>query len=95
MTIPRAFLKWFALWAPVPWPHGFKTLPELDQESGGTRPVGFSDDVLNLRRLIESFVGPPVRISRAPHPHFGHLNEKEWLRLAYLHSDHHLRQFGV
>jgi hypothetical protein len=95
VSLPRPVLKWVALWAPLPWPHGFQTFPELDQESNGTRPVEFARDVAELRRLIESFVGPPARCSTLPHPHFGLLNEREWLRLGYLHSDHHLRQFGA
>ena len=28
------------------------------------------------------------------HPTFADMTEAEWLRLAYLHTDHHLRQFG-
>jgi hypothetical protein len=95
VPFPRPILKWVALWAPLPWPHGFQTFPELDQEGGGTRPAEFANDVAKLRRLIESFVGPPARYSTRPHPHFGQLNEREWLRLGYLHADHHLRQFGA
>ena len=26
--LKRTLLKWFALWVPLRWPHGFKTLPE-------------------------------------------------------------------
>jgi hypothetical protein len=29
------------------------------------------------------------------HPFFGKLNKKQWGRLAYLHLNHHLNQFGV
>jgi hypothetical protein len=29
------------------------------------------------------------------HPIFGRMSHREWLRWAYLHADHHLRQFGV
>jgi hypothetical protein len=29
------------------------------------------------------------------HPVFGPLNTLEWRRFVYLHTDHHLRQFGV
>jgi hypothetical protein len=29
------------------------------------------------------------------HPFLGKLSRAEWLRWAYLHMDHHLRQFGV
>ncbi len=30
----------------------------------------------------------------ATHPYFGNLTKWEWMRWAYLHADHHLRQFG-
>lgn len=29
------------------------------------------------------------------HPIFGKMSHREWLRWAYLHADHHLRQFGA
>ena len=29
--ISPGFLKWAALWIPIPWPKGFKAAPELDQ----------------------------------------------------------------
>jgi hypothetical protein len=57
---PRLLMKWVALWAPVPWPHGFKTMPEIDQQDGGTRPVEFASDMQELRNLIERFTQPPV-----------------------------------
>src|SRR5437879_12328238 len=34
VPVPRVLLKWFALWAPVQWPQGFKTAPEIDQQVG-------------------------------------------------------------
>ena len=30
-----------------------------------------------------------------PHPVFGPMTRGAWLRWGYLHTDHHLRQFGV
>ena len=95
MRLPRVLLKWTALWAPVPWPHGFQTMPEIDQDAGGTRPAEFAKDMNELRSLIGRFTEPRGRFSTQPHPHFGLLSEKEWLRLGYLHADHHLRQFGA
>jgi uncharacterized protein DUF1569 len=91
----RLLMKWVALWAPIPWPHGFKTMPEIDQQGGGTRPVEFASDMQELRNLIERFTQPPVRFCVEGHPDFGRLSEKEWMRLAYLHADHHLHQFGA
>jgi hypothetical protein len=95
VPLPRVLLKWFALWAPVQWPRGFKTAPEIDQQSGGTRPAEFTADINDLRALIERFTRQPADYVPKPHPHFGSLTEREWKRLAYLHADHHLRQFGV
>jgi hypothetical protein len=92
---PRLLLKWIALWAPVPWPHGFRTAPELDQQGGGTPPVEFAADKKELRGLIERFTHQSSDFAWKPHPHFDSMSEREWMRLAYLHSDHHLRQFGA
>jgi len=92
---PRLLMKWFALWAPIPWPHGFRTAPELDQQSGGTPPVEFAADKKELCELIERFTRRPADSPRRAHPHLGSMSEREWNRLAYLHADHHLRQFGA
>jgi|GEM_PF-2692887 len=48
----RVILKRLALWAPIPWPHGFKTRPEMDQEQGGTPPVEFASDLEEFRTLL-------------------------------------------
>jgi Protein of unknown function (DUF1569) len=93
--IPQALLKLAALWAPIPWPHGFQTVPELDQHADGTPPAVFDADVRELQALLDRFTRQPRDYHYQPHPHFGALSEKEWMRLAYLHSDHHLRQFGA
>src|SRR5579872_5748219 len=93
---PRALLKWGALWAPVPWPHGFPAPPELDQRGGGTAPGKFAEDLAEVRRLIDRVTGEPRDFEwAAAHPHFGPLTPREWMRLGYLHTDHHLRQFGA
>src|SRR5262245_37983521 len=41
---PNRLMKLAALWLPFPWPHGFKTRPEIDQEIGGTKPMQFDAD---------------------------------------------------
>jgi len=95
LPYPRIVLRCVALWIPFPWPHGFKTVPELDQEVGGTSPAEFASDVAELRTLIDRFTQEPRDYQWPSHPHFGRLSEREWLRLGYLHADHHLRQFGA
>lgn len=90
----RTFVRWIAIHSGLPWPHGVKTRPEVDQEIGGTRPVEFMQDRRELEALIEQFA---ARTSNdlQPHPMFGRLTTDEWRRWGWLHTDHHLRQFGV
>ena len=92
---PRSMLKWAALWAPIPWPRGFKTAPEMDQEAGGTQPIAFDSDLRELQSLMDRFTRQPRDFQWQSHPHFGRMSDREWMRLAYLHVDHHLRQFGA
>jgi hypothetical protein len=90
----RTLIKWIALHAPMQWPHGVKTLPEVDQEIGGTKPVEFMRDRRELEALIDRFAQRTCDTCQ-PHPMFGRLTTGEWQRWAYLHTDHHLRQFGA
>jgi len=90
----RTFVRWVALHSGLPWPHGVKTRPEVDQEIGGTRPVEFVQDRRQLEALIEQFAvrsGDDLQ----PHPMFGRLTTREWQHWGWRHTDHHLRQFGV
>ncbi|MBZ5679449.1 MAG: DUF1569 domain-containing protein [Acidobacteriia bacterium] len=95
VSYPRLLLRWVALWLPMPWPTGFKTVPELDQHGGGTPPAQFDADMRELRSLIERFTREPRDFAGITHPHFGKMSESAWMRLGYLHADHHLRQFGA
>ena len=90
----RTIVKWTALYLPLPWPPGILTSPEIDQEGGGTRPVDFAADLAQLEALME-IVTTQRSIDGQLHPVFGRMSEAAWLRWAYLHMDHHLRQFGA
>jgi hypothetical protein len=90
----RTIVKWTALYLPLPWPPGILTSPEIDQEGGGTRPVDFAADLAQLEALME-IVTTQQSFDRQLHPVFGRMSEAAWLRWAYLHMDHHLRQFGA
>jgi Protein of unknown function (DUF1569) len=93
--IPAPVLRWVAIWSLLPWPRGFQTPPELDQRIGGTRPAQFEADKRALCELIERLTRRPKDFAWQPHPHFGQMSERSWMRLAYLHPNHHLRQFGA
>jgi hypothetical protein len=88
-------VKWIALYAPLQWPHGLKTMPEVDQEIGGTKPAEFAADRRDLLQLFEKFTRQPRDFAWKPHPMFLEMSEKDWLRWGYQHMDHHLRQFGA
>ena len=91
----RTLIKWVALQVPLRWPEGYKTRPEMDQEIGGTKPVEFARDLLELEQLVARFTERERDFEWQAHPAFGKMSEREWLRWGYLHMDHHLRQFGA
>ncbi len=92
---PNKLLKFLALYVPIRWPHGVRTRPEMDQEIGGTRPVEFENDMQQLLRLFDRFTSQPPDYQWSSHPMFGTMSRSDTVRWAYLHMDHHLRQFGA
>ena len=94
-VLQRTLLKVVVLYVPLPWPSGVRTSPEVDQERGGTRPVDFAADVAQAEALLELVTAPSRDLDRQLHPVFGPMSDAAWLRLGYLHADHHLRQFGA
>jgi uncharacterized protein with PQ loop repeat len=91
--IPRAVTKWVSLYTPVPWPKGLPTNPELDQDVDGRRPGDFAGDAAALEATVERLTSRAGR-DWPPHPDFGAMSERDWLRWGWRHMDHHLRQFG-
>jgi hypothetical protein len=91
----RTVIKWIALYLPMRWPTGLPTTPEIDQELGGTKPLDFAADLGQLESLVELTVPGSTVVWQPRHPVFGPMSEAAWLRWAYLHADHHLRQFGA
>lgn len=77
----------------LPWPKGrVPTMPEYLS----TQPSSWDADVATLLDLLARFAHQaPTRDQFEAHPAFGELDNVEWAELAYLHTDHHLRQFGV
>jgi hypothetical protein len=77
------------------WPKGVPTRPEVEQGVGGACPIDFLSDRAGLVNTITRFCAPDPELGRHPHPIFGLMSKAEWMRWAYLHTDHHLRQFGL
>ncbi len=93
VPVPRGLVKWVALYAPLPWPRGIPTAPETDQRRLGTRPVEFAADLAEAVALLERVAG--AELERRAHTVFGTMTAADWQRWAWLHTDHHLRQFGA
>jgi hypothetical protein len=75
----------------VPFPRGAPSSPEL---LAGT-PGNFEADLERLAELLRRLGTGPKQGAGPSHPRFGPLSRREWGRLVYKHTDHHLRQFNV
>jgi hypothetical protein len=94
--LQQTLVKWTALYLPVRWPPDLPTRPEIDQQLGaGTRPGDFAADVAEVRTLMDRITTRQPGLQWPTHPIFGRMSGAAWLRWAYLHTDHHLRQFGA
>jgi uncharacterized protein DUF1569 len=93
--VKRTLIKWVALYAPLQWRPGILTRPEIDQQIAGTCPTDFGSDVAEVKTLLDTIADHDVRRRWPDHPVFGRMSSSQWLRWAYLHTDHHLRQFGA
>jgi hypothetical protein len=93
--LPKMMMRWIALYVPLRWRTGIQTTAELDQTAGGTPPGDFAADVAELASQLRRIATDPRCGFAAAHPVFGRMSRSAWHRWAYLHTDHHLRQFGV
>ena len=90
----RPLTKALGLLSPFPWPRGRPTNPFQNPRVDGTKPTDFARDraraVAGLHGIADATGGlEPV------HGMFGNMTVRDWQRWAYLHTDHHLRQFGL
>ena len=74
----------------LPFPKGVPTAPELLSR----KPATWAIEHAALRKHLESYGTMDPRGS-VDHPAFGKMTTKMWDVLAYRHTDHHFRQFGV
>ena len=90
----RLLLRLYALHLPARWPRHFPTVLEADSARGGTGPTSFNEDRARLIEQLRRFAARRELLDGCEHILFGRLTSWEWGRWAYLHTDHHLRQFG-
>jgi hypothetical protein len=75
----------------LPFPKGVPTAPELLAR----RPADWQAEQDMVCDRVQSFDKLFARNEWPEHPAFGRISPQAWGVLAYRHTDHHLRQFGV
>ncbi len=91
----RPLMRWVALYSPLPWPRGAKTLPRIDPRREGTKPGDFEEDRRRAAEGLRAVAKATEGALPAAHAVFGRMRAEDWYRWAYRHADHHLRQFGL
>ena len=75
----------------LPIPKNVPTAPELLARQAGE----WDAELERLRSTLATFCAQCTRRDWPVHPIFGRLSPRAYGVLAYKHTDHHLRQFGV
>jgi hypothetical protein len=89
---PRRIMKFVALNLPLPWPRNIRTgAPPAPPVPADAFDRNRARAVATLRELASA----PADALVATHPIFGPMTQADWHRWAFLHIDHHLRQFGI
>lgn len=88
-------IKWLLLYSPLKFPKGVETRAGVNPRKDGTRPAEFSRDRARAIDGLRSLAAAAPEALTPTHFRFGKMSRGEWLRWAYKHTDHHLRQFGV
>ena len=90
---PNRVIKAFVLHLPVRWVRNLNF--GADPAGVALDPAVFTADRRRAAETLTELAGADPRRFSAPHPILGTLSQSEWHRWAFLHTDHHLRQFGL
>jgi hypothetical protein len=58
-------------------------------------PATFRKDVERAAVLLQQLAAAPPDALVDQHPILGPMTRANWMRWAFMHTDHHLRQFGL
>jgi hypothetical protein len=72
-----------------------RTMPKhIADQMQAAGQADFEAEKTGLMHALEAFTAFNGTMNGA-HPHFGKMSHAEWGSFAWVHLDHHLRQFGV
>ena len=83
--------RFLALYSGLAWGKGMPTVPELDVLRAGAADVAMPAGIVEM---VRRFCGASADELAEGHPMLGRMTRGDWMRWGYLHTDHHLRQFG-
>lgn len=92
-TLKQQLLKTLGLYLLPSFPRNRKGA-ERNDTKGHIESSRFDEQLKQLISILQRFpehTGPMTLV----HPAFGTLTKRQWGRAAWMHMDHHLRQFGV
>lgn len=90
--LKKKIMKFFLLNAPVPKAKA-ETYPSFNTVSLGIDPPDFETEREELKAYIRKFSDASTYLAESPIG--GKFSPEDWSRLMYIHTDHHLKQFGV
>ncbi len=72
-----------------------ETAKEVNPMREGTKPVDFEEDKKKLLEIMQIYCEKADSIPSPEHPILGAFSKEDWGRQMYIHTDHHLKQFGA
>lgn len=92
--LTRTLLRWIVFHSGLPWPKGkVKAPPAFMPEKVGDLETERQRVIAVMKRFVQTVKAQPDRIHI--NPVFGRLPYSYLPRMAGMHTNHHLRQFGV
>lgn len=90
---PSPLRKFLLLHVLRQMPRGIKA--GADPAGAAVDPADFATDLGRAVALLQELAAAAPGALVEAHPVLGPMSRANWMRWAYLHTDHHLRQFGV
>ncbi|MBX7240667.1 MAG: DUF1569 domain-containing protein [Bacteroidia bacterium] len=72
-----------------------ETAKEVNPMKDGTKPAGFEEDKKKLLEIMKVYSEKADSVPSPEHPILGVFSKEDWGRQMYIHTDHHLKQFGA
>jgi len=90
---PAGIRRFLLLYVLPSMPRGIKSGAE--PAATVVEPATFAKDVERAAVLLQQLAGAPPDALVDRHPILGPMTRTQWMRWAFMHMDHHLRQFGL